>query len=105
MQGDVPRKELDLPPFHSSSLPEAKVGKAEAKGPAACCTRAVFSTILHLLLGSQRPAAGLKANRLCQRGHRVSPSVVIPCRPHAGSRGVSSTGLGGRLGGIRTSSG
>lgn len=68
MQGDVPRKELDLPPFSSQLFAEEPEEQAEeqAKGPGRLLYKDGFSTILHLLLGSPRPAARTLHAELCQ---------------------------------------
>ena len=77
MQGDVPRKELDLPPFSSQLFAEEPEEQAEeqAKGPGRLLYKDGFSTILHLLLGSPRPAARTLHAELCQAGARQGLSL------------------------------
>ena len=77
MQGNVPRKELDLPPFSSQLFAEEPEEQAEeqAKGPGRLLYRDGFSTILHLLLGSPRPAARTLHAELCQAGARQGLSL------------------------------
>lgn len=77
MQGDVPRKELDLPPFSSQLFAEEpkEQAKEQAKGPGRLLYKDGFSTILHLLLGSPRPAARTLHAELCQAGARQGLSL------------------------------
>lgn len=76
----------------------------QAEGPSRLLCKAGFSTILHLLLGSPRPAAAALHAELCQAGPSRGLSLCesLPSEPHTGTWGTASIqespGLGGNKG-------
>ena len=95
LQGDGMRRELDSHPFSSKLFAEE-----QAEAPGRLLYKDGFSTILHLLLGSPRPAAVALHAELCQAGPRQGLSLCesLPSGAHAGTRvppalGWEETGL------------
>lgn len=101
-------KSLTCLPFPPSSLPRNQRSSPRSRpwGPAACCTEMASAPSCTCCSAHHAPLPGPCMPSCARLGPaRASPSVSHPLQAPCGQSGCQQHRAGGRLGGIRTSSG